>query len=230
MVRSGQVGTTNGSGVGWPLSNENPFANGALLDFHDPPRQYTLARTTDTSNSNKSTTVAAFVLRSSPQIIEEDSSDEELEPEDRDGDDTTAYFFPCEDRKIDELVSKVASLSLGMGLPIARPIFTPTRVRVRVPAFVPAHTPVSSPVAVIHPVIVRPSTAEHATPMEVDKHVLNPEVANKGAARPQGIPEAVPMDGVVFHPEVKDVEMSDAFATNRKLRQETRIYGFSLIQ
>ena len=221
MVRSGQVGT-NGLGVGRPASNlEKPLTNGAPLSFHDTPRQYTLVQKTDTARSNNGTTV---VLRSSPHIIE-DSSDEELEPEDQDDD---AYSFPYEDRKINELVSQVASLSLGTGLSSAHSTVTPTRGRV--PAFVPASTPTSSPVALIHSVTVRPSTAEHATPMKVYEDVPHPEVANKGASRPQGISDVVPMDGVVFHPEVKDVEMSEAFATNRKLLQVTLIYCLSLIQ
>jgi hypothetical protein len=54
--------------------------------------------------------------------------------------------------------------------------------------------------------------------MEVDEDVPHPEgCEQRRLTRPQGISEAVPMDGVVFHPEVRDVEMSEAFATNRKL-------------
>jgi len=227
MVRSGWVGT-NGSGVGRPAADlEKPFTNGASLSFHNTPRQYMLAQLVDATKSSNGAPIAVFILRGS-QIIEENSSDEELEPEDPDDDDITAYSFPLEDRKIDELVSKVASLSLGTDLPTGHPTITPARVRG--PAFVPASTPVSSPVAVSHPAIVQPSTAEHATPMEVDQDVPHPEVVNKGAPRTQGISDAVPMDGVVFHPEVKDVEMSEAFATNRKLLQVTLIYCVLLIQ
>jgi len=160
-----------------------------------------------------------FVLRSSPQIIEEDSSDEELEPEDRDDDDKTTRSFPSEDSKINELVSMMANLSLGTGLNIARPIITPTRARARVSFFVPARTPVSSPVAVFCPVVAHPSSAQRITPMEVDEDIPDRKVANKDATYPQEIAEAVPMDGVVFYPEVKDMEMTDAFATNRKLPQ-----------
>lgn len=228
MVRSGQVGT-NGMGERWPVSNpENPFTNGASLSFHGTPRRYTPAQKMDTTKSNCGTTIAVFVLRTSPQIIEGDSSDQELDPEDRDDDDIAAYLFPYEGQTINELVSEVASLSLGTGLSTPHPTITPTRACV--PAFPPASTPVSSPVAVIHPAILYPSTAEHTTSMEVHKDVLHPEVVNKGAPRPQGISDAVPMDGVVFHPEVKDVEMSEVFATTRKLLQATLIYCLSLIQ
>ena len=227
MIRSVQVGT-NGLGAGRPTSNlEKPLTNGVSLSFHDTPRQYALAQKTDTTKSKDGTSVAVFALRSSPQIIEEDSSDEELEQEDQDDDNMTAYSFPCEGRKINELVSKVASLSLRTGLSTAHPTITPTRVHV--PAFVPPLAPVS-PVAVIYPVTAHASTAEHATPMEVNENVPHPEVANKGAPRPQGIPDAMPMEGVVFHPEVKDVEMSEAFATNRKLLQVTHLYYLSLTQ
>lgn len=196
---------------------EKPFTRGALLSFHDPPRHYTLARKA-TMKSDSGTPSVVFVLRSSPKIIEEDSSDEDLELEDRDDDgDKTTYFFPCEDSKINKLVSMMASLSLGTGMTVARPTVTPTRVRARVPPFDHAHTPVSSPVAVSHPVVAHPSTAERATPMEVDDDVLHPKVVNKDAPHPQKIPEAVPMDGIVFHPEAKDTEMADAFVINRKL-------------
>jgi hypothetical protein len=183
----------------------------------------------DTSKSKDGVPNVVFVLRSSPQIIDEDSSDEEIELEDREDADITAYSLPCEDPKINELVSKMASLGLGTGLTIPRPTVTPTRVRARVPAFVPARTPASSPVAAFHPVVAHPSTAEHPTPMEVDEDVLYPRVANRDVPLPQKIPEAVPMEDVVFHPEVKDVEMTDVFATNRKLPRPTLIYGFSLI-
>ncbi|KAF9646181.1 hypothetical protein BDM02DRAFT_280946 [Thelephora ganbajun] len=182
---------------------EKPFTRGTPISFHDTPRQYMLA-----PKSNNSAPNAVFVLRSSPQIIEE-SSDEEFGPEDREDDDKTVYSFPCEDSKINELVSMMVRLSLGMGSTIARPDTTPARVRAR--------TPVSPPVAVFHNVLARPSTARHATPMEVDKDVLSPRVANEGTSHPQKISESVPMDGIVFHPEVRDMEMADAFATNSRL-------------
>lgn len=197
---------------------EKPFTRGASLSFHDPPRQYKLTQKKDTSKSNSGVPSAVFVLRSSPQIIEEDSSDEELEPEDRDDDDKTTRSFPFEDSKINELVSMMANLSLGTGLSIARPIITPTRPRARV-SFVPARTPVSSPVAVFCSVVAHPSSAQHLIPMEVDEDIPDRKVANKHATYPQEIAEAVPMDGVVFYPEAKDMEMTDAFATNRKLPQ-----------
>ena len=204
-------------GLGRSASDlEKPFTRGASLSFHDPPRQYKLAQKKDTK-SNSGTPSAVFVLRSSPQIIEEESSDEEFEPEDRGDDDKTTHSFPFEDSKMDELVSMMASLSLGTGLNIACPIITPTRARARVSSFVPARTPVSSPVAMFRPVVAHPSTAQHAIPMEVDEDVPDRTVANKSATYPQEIAEAVPMDGVVFYPEVKDMEMMDAFATNRKL-------------
>lgn len=203
---------------------EKPFTRGASLSFHDPPRQYTLSQKKDTSKSNSGAPSAVFVLRTSPQIIEEDSSDDELEPEDRDDDDKTAYSFPCEDSKINKLVSMMASLSLGTVLNVARPTVTPTRARAHVSLFVPARTPVSSPVAVFRPVVAHPSTAQHAIPMEVDEDIFDRKVANKSATYPQKIVEAVqPMDGVVFHPEVRDMEMADA---NRKLSRTTSIYGF----
>jgi hypothetical protein len=204
---------------------EKPFTRGASLSFHDPRRQYKLAQKRDTPKPNSGAPGAVFVLRSSPQIIEEDSSDEEFEPEDPDDNEKTTYSLPSGDSKINELVSMMASLNLGTGLNVARPAVTPTRVHARVSLFVPARTPVSSPVAVLHPVVAHPSTAQHATPMEVDEDVLNRKVANKDATYPQKIVEAVPMDGVVFHPEVKDMEMTDAFATNRKLPRATLTYG-----
>ena len=203
-------------GLGWSASHlEKVFTCGTSVSFHDPPRQYTLARRTD-SNPDNGAPNAVFVLRNSPQIIEEDSLDEELEPEDRNNGGTTPYFFPCEDLKINELVSKMANLSLGTVLPSARTTLNPC-VRVRAPTFVPARTTVSSPVAVFHPVLGAPVTAEHATPMKVDEDVLYPKVVNKGAPRSRIFSEAIPMDSVVFYPEAKDVEMSEAFATNRKL-------------
>ena len=196
---------------------EKPFTRGASLSFHDPPRQYKLVQKKDASKSNSDAPSAVFILRSSPQILEEDSSDEEFELEDRDDDDKTTYSFPSEDSKISELVSMMASLNLGTGLNVACPTITPTRARARVSLFVPARTPVSSPVAVFSPAVAYPLTAQRATPMEVDEDVLDRKVANKGATYPQKIREAVPMDGVVFHPEVKDMEMTDTFDTNRKL-------------
>lgn len=210
---------------------ERPFTRGISICFHDPPRQYTLAQKADVPTSNDTAPHAAFVLRSSPKIIEEDGSDEELEPETRDDDDITAYPSPCEDPKINELVSKVASLGLGTSLSIARPIITPARVHTHVPALVPTRTPVSPPMAffhtaVIHTAVTHPSTAEHATPMEVDEDVPCLEVLNKGAPRPQEILEVVPMVDVVFYPELKDVQMSEAFATNRKLVRMTLMYDF----
>ena len=205
---------------------EKPFTRGASLSFYDSPRQYTLAQKV-TSKPHGGSPGAVFVLRSSPQIIEEDSSDEESEPEDRDDDGKTAYSLPCEDSKINELVSMMASLSLGKGLAAVRPTITPTRVRARVPPFVPARTPVSSPVAALHPVVAYPSTGQHF-PMEVDDGVFDRKVANKDATYPQKILEALPMDGVVFHPEVKDMEMRDTFSINRKLPCATAIYGFPL--
>lgn len=206
-------------------SLEKPFAHGARLSFHDPPRQYVLAQKMHT----KSDSGAVFVLRSSQIIEEEDSSDEESDPEDRDDDDKTTYSFPCEDSKINELVSRMVSLSLGSTSTVSRPTITPTRVRTRVFPFVPARSPVSSPVAAFHPLVAHPSTVQCATPMEIDGDVLGRKVANKGATCPQGVSEAVPMDGVVFHPEVKDVEMTDAFATDCKLPRATLIYGSLLI-
>jgi len=207
---------------------EKSFTGDATLFFHDPPRQYTPGQKMDTK-SNSGASSAVFVLRSSQIIEEEVSSDEESESEDRDNDDKATYSFPCEDSKINELVSKLASLSLGTISAVSRPTITPTRVRTRVFPSVPARTPVSSPVAAFHPVVGHPSAAQHATPMEVDEDVPDRKVANRGATYPQKISEAVPMDGVVFHPEVKDVEMADAFATDCKLLRLTPIYGSSLI-
>ena len=213
-------------GFGRSVSDpEKPFTHGASLSFHDHPRQYALTQKKDTSKSNSGAPSAVFILRSSPQIIDEDSSDEEFEPEDGDDDDKTTCSFPSEDSKINELVSMMTSLSIGTGSKVARSTTTPTRVRARVSPFVPARTPVSSPVAVFHPVVAHLPAAQHATPMEVDEDVLDRKVVNNGATYPQRIVKAVPMDGVVFHPEVKDMEMVDAFATNRKLAQATLIYG-----
>lgn len=207
-------------GLGRSVSDlEKPFTRGASLSFHDHPHQYKLTQKKDTSKSNGGASSAVFVLRSSPQIIEEDSSDEELEPEDRDDDGKTTRSLPSEDSKINELVSMMANLSLGTSLNISCPIITPTRGRARVSFFVPARTPVSSPVAVFRQVVARPSLAQHVIPMEVDEDIPDRKVANKDATYPQEIVEAVPMDGVVFYPEVKDMEMTDAFATNRKLSQ-----------
>ena len=205
---------------------EKPFTRGASLVFHGAPRQYTLAQKIDTSKSNS---CAVFVLRSSLQIIDEDSSDEELELEDRDDGDQTAYSFPCEDSKIKELVRMMVGLNLGTGLDVARPTVTPTRPRASASPFVPARTPVSSPVAVFRPAGVHSPSTQYATPMEVDGDVLDRKIANNDATHPQKIPEAVPMDGVVFHPEVKDVEMTDIFAFNRKLPCVALVYSFSLI-
>ena len=215
MVHSTQP-STDVPGVGRLASDlEKPFTRGALLSFHDPPRHYMLARKVATK-SDSGAPSAVFVLRSS-QIIEEDSSDEEFELEDRDGDDETAYFFPCEDSKINKLVSMMGCLSLGAGVTVARPTITPARVRARVFPFVPARTPGSSPVAVFHPVVTRPLAVERAMPMEVDEDVLHPKVVDKGAPYPQRVSEVVSMDGVVFHPVVKDMEMTDALAANREL-------------
>ena len=208
---------------------ERRFTRGALLSFHDPPGQYTLAQRVGTLNLDNGAPNVVSVLRNSPQIFEEDIPDEEAEPENRDDDDAAPYSFPCEDPKINELVSKMTSLSLGTSLSISRSTVTPTRVRARVPAFTPVCAQASSVVAVLRPVESRPPTVQRATPMDVDEDVLYPKVVNKGAPHPEKILEAVLMDGVVFHPEVKDVEMSEAFATNRKLSRATLIYGFSLI-
>jgi hypothetical protein len=204
-------------GFGRPASPlEKHFTPAVPLFFHHPPRQYALAQKVDVSKSNDGAPNAAFVPRSSPQIIEEDGSDEEFEPEDQGNDDTTTSSFPCEDPKINELIPKLASLSLGTCLAIVPPTVTPIRDRACVPAFVPVRTPVSSPVAVSHPVVARPGMVEHATPMEVDEGSLYPTVVNEDPPCPQRVSEAVPMEGIVFHPEVKDVEMTDAFPTNRK--------------
>ena len=205
---------------------ERRFTRGALLSFHDPPGQYTLAQRVGTLNLDNGAPNVVSVLRNSPQIFEEDIPDEEAEPENRDDDDAAPYSFPCEDPKINELVSKMTSLSLGTSLSISRSTVTPTRVLARVPAFTPVCAQASSLVAVLRPVESRPPTVQRATPMDVDEDVLYPKVVNKGAPHPEKILEAVLMDGVVFHPEVKDVEMSEAFATNRKLSRATLIYGF----
>lgn len=205
---------------------EKPFTRGASLSFHDPPPQRTPVQKIDTLKSNTGGPNTVFVLRSSSQIIEEDSSDEDFDSEDQDDNDKSAYSFPYEDSKINELVSMMGSLSLGRGLIAARPTITPTRVHGRISAFAPARTPVPSPVAVLHSVVAHPSKPHYATPMEVDEDASYRKVANKGAPYPEKFSEAVPMDGVVFHPEVKDMEMSDAFATNRKLSRSTPIYVF----
>lgn len=216
--------------LGRPISRlEKPFTCGASVSFHDCPREYTPCRKMGTSRSNIGALNAVFVLRSAPQIIEEDSSDEESGPEETGDGDGTAYSFPCGDSEVDELVSKVLSLSLGTGSTVARPTVTPTRVHTRASAFVPARTPPPSPAALSRPVVAHSSTADHPTPMEVDEDVLYPKVMNKGASHPQEISEAAPMDDVVFHPEVRDVEMADAFATNRELSQVTHICGSLLI-
>lgn len=195
-----------------------PFTHGASLSFHDPPRHYTLAKKIDTSKSNSGAHTAVFVLRSS-RIIEEDNSDEEFEPEDRKDDDKPACSFPYEDSKINELVSVMASLNLGIDLNVARTTVTPTRVRARLSLFVPPRTPVSSPVTASHSVVA------HTTPMEVDEDAVHQKVANNDATYPQKCSDsAMPMDGVVFYPEVKDAEMKDVLATNRKLTRTIPIY------
>lgn len=205
---------------------EKPFTRGASLVFHGAPRRYTLAQKIDTP---KSSGCGVFVLRSSPQIIDGDSSDEELEPEDRDDDDQTAYSFPCEDLKIKELVRMMVGLNLGTGLDAARPTVTPTRVRASAFPFVPARTPVSSAVAAFSPAVVHSPSTQYATTMEVDGDVLDRKVTNNDVTYPQTIAEVVPMDGVVFHPEVRDIEMTDVFAFRRKLPCTALIYNFPLI-
>jgi hypothetical protein len=189
---------------------EKPFTRGASLLFHESPRQYTLRHKVGASKPKHGASDAVFVLRSAPQILEEGSSDEESGSEGPDDGDNTSYSFPCEDSKINQLVSMLASLSLGTCPTVARPTITPTRVRARASLFAPARTPTSSPVA-------RPSTAQRATPMEVDEGSPHLKVANKDVLHPHGIPEVMPMNGVVFYPEVRDMEMADAFAINRKL-------------
>jgi hypothetical protein len=71
--------------------------------------------------------------------------------------------------------------------------------------------------AVFRSVVVDPSTAQKATHRVIEEGDLYPRVAGEIASYPQGMPEAVQMDGVVFYPEVKDMEMTDTFATNREL-------------
>ena len=215
-------------GLGKPANHlEKPFTRGASLFFHDPPRQYTLVRRVD-SGSDNGASGAMFVIRSSPQIIEEDCL--EFEPKGQNDNESTPYSFPCEDPKIDELVAKMASLCLGTGLPIARSIVTLTRVGARAPALAHARTTASHIMAAFHPLVVRPSIAGYATPAEVKGLVLYPKVVNKGAPRQYWrISEAVSMDGVMFHPEVEDVEMSEVLATNRKLPWATLINNPPLI-
>lgn len=223
MVRPSQIGA-GAPALGRSAGHlEEPFTRGGSLSFHRPPRRYTLDQKKDFSKPKGGAPNVAFVLRSCPQIIEADSSDDESEPEDL-GDDKTVYSFPCDDSKLNELVSMMASLSLGTALTVARPAITPTRVRSRLPPFVPARTPASSPVAVFHPVVDQPWKIRRETIMEVDKVVLCRNLASTGAPQPQGTSEAVLMDGVVFHPEVKDMEMMDNFATNRKPLQVVLIY------
>lgn len=194
---------------------EKPFTRDESLLFHLAPRQYTLSQK-DSLKSNDGAPNGVFVLRSSPHIIEEDSSDDESGPEDQD-DDSPKHSLPYDDSKIDQLVSAMSSLNLGDALAVARPVITPTRVRAHILPFVPARTPVSSPVAELGPVTVNPSTTQSAWPMEVDEDVLYSRVAINDASHPHwGIPEAALMDGVVFHPEANDTEMVDTFTTNRK--------------
>lgn len=163
-----------------------------------------------------------FVLRISPEIIEEENSGDEFGSEDQDDDDV-GYSFPCEGSKVIELVSKVASLSLGTVSTVAR---TPARVRAHVPLSVaPRRIPASSPVAAVRPVAANPLATHHTMPMEIDEDVLHPKAMIHGA-HPQGISEAVSMKDVVFHPEANDMKMTDTLATNRKLLQVALIYLF----
>jgi hypothetical protein len=204
---------------------EEPFKRGESLSFHRSPRRYTLDQKKAFFKPNGDAPNLVFVPRSSPHVIEEDYSDEESGPEDQ-GDEKSVYSFSCEDSKINELVSMMASLSLGTAPTVARLAITPTRIRSRFFPFFPARTAVPSPVAAFHPSMNPPSDVQHATTMEVDKNILCLNLASTGAPHPQGTPEAVSMDGVVFHPEVKDVGMMDTFATNRKLLQMVLIYPF----
>ena len=197
---------------------EKPFTHGESLSFYHSPRQYTLGRK-DFSKSDDDAPDIVFMLRSSPEIIECDISDDESGLEDRDQYDAV-YSIPCKDSKINELVSAMASLSLGTALTVARPTITPTRIRALMSPSVPVpvRTPVSSPVAVSHlAVVTLPTTTQHTIAMEVDVDIVHPKVGMNGALRPHGMSEAAPMDGVVFHPEANDMEMADTFATNRKL-------------
>jgi hypothetical protein len=228
MVRTGQT-SANVLALGQSASHlDRPVTRGGPFSFHHSPRQYILDQK-DSLKPNGRTPNAVFVLRSSPQIIEEGGSDDEFWSEDED-DDKSVYSFPCEDSKINELVSAIAGLSLGTISTAARPTYTPTRLRARDSPFIPARTPVSSPMAVLPPVIAYVSTTQHTMPMEVDQDVLYPKPMTNDASRAQGTFEGVPMDGLVFHPEANDMEMADTFVTIRKLFQVAFLYFcFSLI-
>ena len=200
---------------------EKPLTGGASLLFHRrSPRNYVFGQDR-VSKSDYVVPNPVFVLRSSHQIIGEDSSDEESEAGDRDGGEKYAYSFPCEGSRLNELVSLMASLNLGKVPIVARPTITPSRVRPCISPFVHARTPVSSPVAML-----RPSAAQNASFIEVDKDLrVCPKIVDNDVLHPQGpISEAVQMDGIVFHPEVKDMEMTEALSTNRKLYQAALVY------
>lgn len=227
MVRHSQT-SANVSALGRSASHlERPFTRGESRPFHHSPRQYTLGRK-DSSKSNGGIPNEAFVLRSAPQIIEEDSSDDEFWFEDQDD---AVYSFPCEDSKINELVSAIADLSLGSISTVASPTNAPTRLHAHTSPFVPACIPASSPVAVLPPVVTLAhiSTTQHGMPMEVDQDVPYPKVPRNDAPHPQGTPGAVPMDGLVFHPEANDADMADTFVTIRELLRVAFYFHFPLI-
>lgn len=194
---------------------EKPFTHDESLSFYHPPRQYTLGRR-DSSKSNGCIPSVAFVLRSSLQITEE--SDDEFGSEGQDGD-IAEYSFPCEDSKVNELISAMASLSLGTTSTVAHPTITPTPVRARVSHLFPARTSASADVAVFRLAVVDLSTIQYTMPMEIDEDAVYPKVAINDALHLQGMSEAVSMDGVVFHPDFNDMEMADTFVTIRKLLQ-----------
>jgi hypothetical protein len=62
--------------------------------------------------------------------------------------------------------------------------------------------------------------------MEVDKDALYYNIAINDPSHPQGIFEAVPMDGVLFYSEINDMDMVDTFATIRKLPQVALLHVF----
>ena len=203
---------------------DKPFTRGESLSFYHPSRQYTLDQK-NPSNSNGGAPNAVFLLRSSPQIVEEDCSDDGFELEDQGGD-TAVYSFPCEDSKVNELVSAMACLDLGTGSIVARPTIIPTRARVRVSHFVPARGSALPPAVVPRFVVAKVSATQQTVPMEVDEDVHHPRVAINRVSHLHGASEAAPMDGVVFHPEANDMEMGDTFVTLRKKLQMTLFYIF----
>ena len=199
---------------------EKPLMRITSSSFHGSPRQYTLGKGVGASKFNDGAPSAVFVVRSSPQVLQ-DGSDDEFEPDPDQDDDKTAYTSPCEDSKINELVSTLANLSLGVASTVAPPTITPTCVRAHVFPFATARTPTSHLVKDLRSVATHLPPAQYTTLIRAGEGGFPPEVPNKGTPHIQETPEAVLMDGVVFHPNVRDMEMADTFDTNRELHRAT---------